>query len=370
MAVGRVTVASLKGLEGWCWDEKLVGFGARRQTRGTFFYVRFRLNGAQVVRSIGRNGPWTCDTARREAQRILGIVATGVDPFAQEKEASAERLGAVIDLYLDRKRTQIKPRTFLEVTRYLRQHAAQLHKVRLGEIDRRKVAVLLGQIETASGAVARNRARAALSAFFAWTIAEGLLDVNPVAGTAKANEGGSRERVLTAEELRQLWLGLGNDAFGDIVRLLALTGQRRNEIGGLTWSEVDLVRKQINLSASRVKNSREHSVPLSSQAFAVLARQPRRNSTDLVFSGFHWSGDKAALDRRLGLAPWRLHDLRRTCATGMAELGILPHVIEAALNHVSGHKAGVAGVYNRARYSDEMRAALQKWADHVEGLAR
>jgi integrase len=229
---------------------------------------------------------------------------------------------------------------------------------------------LLGQIETSSGAVARNRARAALSAFYSWCISEGLADINPVQGTAKANEGGSRERVLSTDEIVALWRALGAEPFDDIVRLLLLTGQRRNEIGGLQWAEVDLVRKQINLSASRVKNSREHSVPLSTQAYAILERQPRRNSTELVFGGFHWSGDKAALDRKLGLAPWRLHDLRRTCATQMAELGVQPSVIELALNHVSGHKAGVAGIYNRSKLTDAVREGLQRWADHLDQITK
>jgi integrase len=121
-----------------------------------------------------------------------------------------------------------------------------------------------------------------------------------------------------------------------------------------------------------VKNGRQHEVPVSRQALAVVERQPRRNSSGFLFSdkrGFNdWDGGKQVLDQRVGIAPWTLHDLRRTCATGMAELGVQPHIIEAVLNHVSGHKAGVAGVYNRARYADDMRSALQRWADHVDKI--
>src|SRR5262249_13706435 len=145
--------------------------------------------------------------------------------------------------------------------------------------------------------------------------------------------------------------------------------QRRNEIGRLTWSEVDLGRKLIALAPERTKNSRSHGVPLSSQASAILERQPRR--TEFVFSkrGFiNWSDVKTRLDQRAGIAPWRLHDLSRTCATQLGELGVQPHHIEAILNHYSGHRAGVAGVYQRAKYEPEMRAALQKWADHLEAL--
>ena len=126
----------------------------------------------------------------------------------------------------------------------------------------------------------------------------------------------------------------------------------------------------ITLPPDRTKNGRQHDLPLSRQALAIIERQPRRNSSDLVFGerGFDWAVGKAKLDQRLVIAPWRLHDLRRTCATGMAELGVQPHIIEAVLNHVSGHKSRVAGIYNRAKYADEMRSALQRWADHVEAL--
>ena len=112
-------------------------------------------------------------------------------------------------------------------------------------------------------------------------------------------------------------------------------------------------------------------MPLSAQALAILARQPRRNATDFLFGerGFNdWAVAKAKLDQRAGIADWHLHDLRRSCATQMAELGVLPHIVEAVLNHQSGHKASVAGIYNRAKYTDEMRAALQRWGDYVDQI--
>ena len=164
---------------------------------------------------------------------------------------------------------------------------------------------------------------------------------------------------------------LGQTRFSDIVRLLILTGQRREEIGGLRWAEIDLDRNVIVFPPERTKNRRKHELPLSMQARAVIERQPRRKGREFVFGigagGFSgWSDCKANLAARAKLkAEWRLHDLRRTAATMMAELGVLPHIIEAILNHVSGHRAGVAGIYNRARYEGEMRTALQRWADHV-----
>jgi integrase len=192
-----------------------------------------------------------------------------------------------------------------------------------------------------------------------------------VSGTGKADEGGSRERVLSPEELRKLWRALGDDPFSDVVRLLLLTGQRRNEIGKLTWAEVDLARKMIVLAPARTKNSRPHEVPLSTQALAIISALPRRNSSEHLFAkrGFtNWDGAKQHLDARVGIAPWRIHDLRRTAATGMSELGVLPHIVEQALNHVSGAKAGVAGVYNRSKMTDAVREGLQRWADHISRI--
>jgi integrase len=318
------------------------------------------------MHSIGRYGsPWTVETARAEALRLLGILSTGTDPFGQS--LSGETFGAEVERYLERKSGVLKPRSFIETVRHLRNNSAPLHKLSLGDIDRRSVAVLLGQIEQASGPVARNRLRSSLSAFFAWAIQEGLTEVNPVTGTGKADEAASRDRVLTPDELKRLWRSLGDGHFADIVRLLLLTGQRRTEIGRLTWSEVDFDRKMIVLAPDRTKNSRSHEVPLSTQALAIIERQDQR--TEFVFSKYMgWDAAKAKLDERVGIAPWRLHDLRRSAATYMAELGVQPHHIEAVLNHQSGHKASVAGIYNRAKYSDEMRSALQRWADYLEKI--
>jgi integrase len=388
MAIAKITIRTVAQLEpgSRVWDTVVQGFGVRRQRDGAYYYLRFRNAGVQRMRSIGRHGsPWTPDTARREAQRLLGLAVGGSDPF--RASAPTESFGAEALRYLERKRAAMKPRAYGEVARHLSAHAAPLAKLRLAEIDRRTIAARLGEIETASGPVARNRVRSSLSAFFAWAVTEGLLDANPVQGTAKLDEGGSRERVLTQQELAELWSALDAGAcapqFADIVRLLILTGQRREEVGSLRWSEVDGDR--VVLPPERTKNSRQHEVPLSRQAKAILMRQPRRKGRDYIFgigeAGFSgWSDCKARLDQALLAArrqtnrkakpmpDWRLHDLRRTCATQMAELGVAPHIVEAVLNHVSGHKGGVAGIYNRARYADEMRRALEHWAEHLAAL--
>ena len=385
MATAKITKGAVERLAAdgkWLWDTTLQGFGVRRQKGGAFYAVRYRLGGGQRIKSLGLHGHLTPDTARAQALAALGKAAVGVDPFP-EAPAGGESFGAGVERYLTQRKSKLKPRSFVEVERHLRKDAKPLATAKLNEIDRRKVAVLLGEIETASGPSARNGVRASLSGFFTWAIREGLIEINPVTGTAKADQGRPRERVLTQGELATIWRNLPQGRFGDIVRLLILTGQRRNEIGGLRLSEIDFDRGLLVLPPARTKNKRQHELPLSPQASAILRRllngdttyKLNRNGAIGVFgvNGFPsggWSGSKAALDRRVGLAkPWRLHDLRRTAATMMAELGVLPHIVEAILSHVSGHKAGVAGIYNRAKYENEMRAALCKWADYLASLA-
>ena len=214
------------------------------------------------------------------------------------------------------------------------------------------------------------RVRSSLSAFFAFAIREGLTEVNPVLGTGKADEGPSRDRVLSEAELRAVLSALGSDPFSEIVRLLVLSAQRREEIGSLQWSEIDFDRGLIILSPARTKNKRLHELPISSQVWAILERQPRRNEFVFGRRWTSWSNARVCLDQRLPEMPsWRLHDLRRTAATIMADrLDLLPHIIEAVLNHVSGSRAGVAGVYVRAKYQDQMRAALQTWGDYIDRL--
>jgi integrase len=252
---------------------------------------------------------------------------------------------------------------------------------------------VISNIAAGQGRVAADRARTALSGLFAWAIDRGYCDATPLLHIKPRAENGSRDRTLTAEELREVWLAanaLGGD-YACIVKLLILTGQRREEIGRLHWAEIhengDGIR--IELPAERTKNHRPHIVPLSAEAMEVLPQRP--NDRTMVFgrlgTGFSgWSKAKAELDqtivsmrRKRGssheMASWRLHDLRRTFVTMVGERGIAqPHIIEAIVNHVSGTKAGVAGTYNKALYLAERRQALELWGEHVlalvEGRAR
>src|SRR5262249_4356060 len=182
------------------WDTRVTGFGARKQREeGGVHYV---LKAKGRWHSIGRHGaPWTVEKAREEALRLLGLIVSGEDP----RPATSENLGGAVELYLSRRKPVLKPRSFEEIERHLLSHAKPLHSAQLHEVSRRQVAELLAKIEQGSGPVARNRVRSSLSAFFSWAIREGLCDFNPVSGTGKASEGGSRERVLTPKEIAAIW---------------------------------------------------------------------------------------------------------------------------------------------------------------------
>ena len=230
-------------------------------------------------------------------------------------------------------------------------------------ITLRDVADLLTKLEKSSGSTTANRVRSTLSAVFSWAMREGLALSNPVVNTNKRDEH-PRDRVLSNDEIGRIWNAAGDDAFGTIIKLLILTGQRRSEISELRWSEIGA--DAIQLPSERAKNRRAHVVPLAPTARALLEKLPRNG--EAVFRSPAWSTCKGELDKRSGVSSWVIHDIRRSVATGMADIGIAPHIIEAVLNHVSGHKGGVAGIYNRSSYAAEKAAALARWDEHVASI--
>jgi integrase len=211
---------------------------------------------------------------------------------------------------------------------------------------------------------------------FAWAMENGLAEMNPTVGTAKPKAPPSRSRVLSDQELLAIWKATeeGTD-FNRIVRLLILTGQRRSEVGGMCWPEFNTERTAWTIPGPRAKNGREHSLPLPPLAIEIINSVPQIIGQDCLFGrtnrGFTtWALCKKALDARLGdqVRPWVLHDSRRTVATRLGDLGAEPHIIEALLNHQSGHKRGVAGVYNKSKYERAVKNAVAMWNNHIAGL--
>ena len=381
------------------FDEDLAGFGLRLRAGGSAVWVaQYRVGAKQRRVTLGRMATLDPEKARKTAREVLAKADLGQDAQAERRERQAKAavtLGAVAQLYLKRGTATQKPKTQAERKRHLERDWKPFHARPVHDVSRRDVATRLQVIADIHGPIASNRALATLSAFYAWAIGQGLVESNPVVGTVKAGEERSRERVLTAEEIAAVWQDARVDDHGRIVHLLLLTGQRRGEVAGMRWCEIDLERNQWSLPPERTKNGLRHDVPLSTQAVNLLKSIERRGDRELQFGRAEgpfsgWGLPKRRLDTRIArrraeqrlgrslaagekpapadaLPPWTLHDLRRTVATGMNELGIAPHVVEAVVNHVSGRaKAGVAGVYNRATYATEKRVALQAWADHLD----
>jgi integrase len=352
--------------------DRVTGLALRVRAAGSrrwmFFY---RFGGAQRRIVIGDAKATDLEGARKKARTYRVALDGGEDPAVEKvtkRAAAALTLEKVVEQYLKVREGDMKPRALVEINRHLTKLWKPLHGFPLASITRPIIATRLRELAKESGPISANRSRGTLSAMFGWAIREGLCEVNPVEGTNK-NKEGTRERVLTGAELAKVWLACPDDPYGRIVKLLMLTGQRREEIGGLQWHEVK--KDMLALPGTRTKNGRPHDVPLSNMALQVLEAQPAIVGRDIVFGigkgGFSgWSKAKGKLDAACKVRNWTLHDLRRTAATKMADLGVQPHIIEAVLNHVSGHKAGVAGIYNRSAYAAEKRAALDLWAGHLQ----
>ncbi|MCS3761658.1 integrase [Bradyrhizobium centrosematis] len=225
-----------------------------------------------------------------------------------------------------------------------------------------------------------SRARAMLSTLsmmFSWLAQQRRVSRNPCAEVHRPDTPKPRDRVLSNAEVIKFWSACENEPvnFAAPLKLLLITGCRLNEVAGMRQSELSDDRTAWVIPGIRTKNGLPHTVPLPQLATDILRDAlPRTARNDFAFSTTGsspmsgWSKVKGRLDLDMGVLGWRLHDLRRTAATGMAELGIAPHIVEAVLNHISGAKAGVAGTYNRAQYNSEKRVALAQWAEHLTRL--
>jgi integrase len=255
------------------------------------------------------------------------------------------------------------------------------------EIDGHDVHALVDEVrrlgapglERRSEGETESRARAmyaVLSVLFRWLLQHRRINPNPCANVHRPAASQARDRVLNDAEIIKFWAATNTvgKPFGPLLKLLLLSGCRLNEIASMMWSELDDDLAMLHLPKERTKNRRPFDLPLPPMAREILASVERIEGCRFVFSSngrtpvSGWSKLKKRLDSAMGVSNWRVHDLRRTCATGMAGLGIAPHIVEAALNHVSGAKAGVAGTYNRAAYLPEKKAALERWAVHIAGL--
>jgi integrase len=368
------------------WDVTVKGLGVRALASGVRSWVyRYRdTYGKKRQIALGDVSAVSLDAARKAAMEHAAKVTLGGNPSAERRSRrAATSLSDVVTLYLKYAEREQRPRSYVETERYLMKHAKSLHSQAADAITRVEIARLLEKVSADHGPIAANRCRAALSAMWTWALKRGHItgDANPVAFTMKESEA-SRERVLTDDEIRAIWTAAAADTeYNGIVRLLLLTGCRREEIGGLAWREVEPQTSPgwIVISADRMKGHVEHEVPLLPTICQVLPERPkedtgcvfgrRKSTAGIGFSG--WSKSKARLDELIAkqtgkpVEPWGLHDLRRTMSTRLNNAGVEPWVVEALLAH---KVAGIAGVYNKAAYREAKISALNHWHKILIGI--
>lgn len=387
MRTGTLTDLSVRSLSARdgkrteIWDAKLPGFGVRVSPTGTkTFVLMYYLDGRKQRLTLGRFPFMTLADARGKAMTALGQAKQGIDP-AQPARSEAAKLAfeTVVEDFIEKHCLRHNRKsTSYETSRLLRSRFCPAWRGRdIRDIKRAEVLAILDKAVRSKRPSAANHALSAVRKLFAWCVERGLIEHNPCLGVSRPAPTASRERVLSDQELGAIWRAADEIGFpmGPITQLLMLTAQRRGEVAGMRWSEIDFNTATWSIPAQRTKNKRVHVLPLTPGVIAIVSNLPRIND-DLVFpargsdteavSGF--SKMKPKLAALTEVTNWTLHDLRRTAATTIARLGIAPHVVERILNHSTGTFGGVAGVYNRFQYLPEMRSALEQWNSHIIGL--
>src|SRR5262249_55534144 len=363
------------------WDAGYPGFGVKVTPTGRkVFIVLYRTGGAGSKLgqyTIGRNGRGNPHQARVAAEKVFAAKLEGRDPAAEKREAKrrvvADRVEDLLETFIAQRLSQ--NRSGGEISRLLRREVGRSWADRsIHEITKRDVVEVVSAIEQRGAPVAANKTLKSIKTFLSWCVGRAVLDQSPAEGVPLPAKEVARDRVLDDKELAQVILAARQigGPYGGIVEFLALTGQRREEVAGLLWQELDLAQRVWTIPKSRTKNAKAHIVHLSDQSLEALKRSGRQRPYvfsplgSKPFQGF--SASKRELDRRSGVTGWRLHDLRRTCVSGMARLGTAPHVADKTLNHQSGTISGVAAIYQRHEFLGERREALERWGGHVAGI--
>jgi integrase len=366
------------------YDDKLAGFGLYVGATGarTYFFEYRPARGRAVAKrriSIGKHGsPWTPETARAQAHEYSIAVRQGRDPLDERAKRDAgpdhaRLVEAVFQEWL--RRDQAANRSCAEVERIMRREVLPWLGARdIAAVRKRDIIELVDSVMDRGAPILANRVLAHTKRMFRWAAGRDIIDVDPAAHIERPSPERARDRVLGDDELVSIWRASAQigGPFGAGIRLLIATGARREEIFGLRWSEIDGndLAPVVRLPAERSKVGEARVIPLSPLAMQVIEGLPRAGSFAVSTTGAvpfsNISKNKRALDDASGVRDWRIHDIRRTVATGLQRLGVRLEVIEAVLGHVSGTRAGVVGVYQRHKFEDEAREALKLWAAHIE----
>ena len=363
------------------WDDSVPGFGLKVTPKGRkVFVVLYRTkDGLNRLRkfTIGTYGQTTLAIARMAAQKVLADRNEGKDP-ARDKRDLREKVvtDTVEDVVKEYRSRHVGAlRSAYEINRIIETEILSRWKTKpVHEIGRRDILCALDEIVARGSPAAANYTFTVVRAMFNWAVGRGIVEKSPCTGLSKPTPVKSRNRILSDDELREIIFAARRTIrpYGAIVELLALLGQRRSEVAEMTWQEVDIEKKLWTIPSERTKNSRTHFVHLAPRALEIIQAQPKTDG--LVFptpSGkpfTEFSIMKRRLDKESGVTDWVLHDLRRTVVSGMASLGIAPHVADKVLNHQSGTISGVAAVYQRHEFAKERQSAMIIWGTHVSTL--
>jgi integrase len=349
------------------FDRGYPGFVLRVSYAGSKCFAMFYRHAGKLRRlTLGWHPAMTLAEAREAWRDARRLVAMGQDPGHKPIKAS-DTVANVVEEWLRRDKREARASTLYHIRSALGHHVLPLWGGRdIGSITKREIHELLDGIVDRAPGSARS-VHSHLRSLFRWSLGREIIAVDPMAGIDSPVAAGKRERVLSDPELGKVWAACGELGwpYGPCVQLLILTGARRSEIDALRWDEI--VAGQIVLAPERVKTGESRVVPLSPQASELLAGVERAGQ--YVFGKKRaWSAAKARIDASARInEPWTIHDLRRTCATGMQRLKVSLQVVEAALGHV-GTRAGIVGVYQKYDFLAEKRAALELWGAHVASL--
>jgi integrase len=359
------------------WDAGCPGFGVKVTPAGRkVFVVLFRTGGAgSRLRkyTIGPYGRVTLHQARVSAQKVFAARLEGRDLAAEKRDARkrmvADRVEDLLEAYITQHVSQ--NRSARGTSQMLRRELGSWSGRSIHEISKRDVMDIVSAVEQRGAPVAANKTLKAIKTFLRWCVGRAVLDQSPAEGIPLPTKEVARDRVLNDDELARVIIAARQigGPYGGIVELLALTGQRREEAARCVWDEIDLDNRLWTLPNLRTKNAKPHIVHLSDLAIAVLGVAKKLGKFVFSAAGTHpfqdFSNAKRELDAISGVTGWRLHDLRRTCVSGMAGLGVAPHVADKILNHQSGTISGVAAVYQRHQFMAERREAIEKWGAHI-----
>ena len=363
------------------WDSEIPGFGMKVTPRGKRSFVLFYRTSDQTQRkpTIGHYPLIKPSVARNMALDMLTQVRAGGDPSADRKALRAARgQGTVSEAFNDFIKAKSSLRTIGEIERIFRKDILPvLGKLKVENVKRSDVSKLITNIEGRAPVLAQ-RAHAHLSSFYRWIMPDlSNTAVNPIEGTRRPPGATARERILTNDEIKNLWdaLEFEPDKWRLSLRLMLLTGQRRAEVLEADWREINLSKAEWVIPAERTKNNRAHTVPLAPMVVELLETIPHRSGR--LFSGVS-QVSRSAKRIRFRMAelistpvePWVWHDIRRTVATGLQRLKVRLEVTEAILNHISGSSSGIIGVYQRYNWASEKRDALEKWSHEVERIVK